>query len=306
MLAASHRQIDDDVVKALEKLHAMNAYTFDEKLDGIRAMAYIDDGCVRLFNRREVDITDRYPDVVDCLQKRFADETYVFDGEIVVLNEDGFSDFAATHRRDAQQNPSAIRRWTEETPATFISFDMLRRGVHEDIRSLTFKTRRIMMRQITDTDVARCNTNGMDMWEHVKQHGLEGLIAKRLTSIYTGGRSNAWIKLKLSQRISALVVGYTPGEGSRKGQIGALTLALLDGRKIVGVGSVGSGFSVDDMRVCIELLNKNQPFIVDVEIQGLTSGQQLRGPSFKGVRNDLELDACTMAQIENAKDPQYR
>lgn len=280
---------------------ASGLWVAELKVDGIRAVATIDGGNVVLHNRRRIDITYRYPDVVAALGRLGINA--VVDGEITVMRE-GRIDFGAAHRRDAQSNARSAAALARTLPATFIAFDVLwLNGI--DIRDLSYERRRARLESLADAGlrVNPASEDGEAMWKYVIEHQLEGLVLKRKDSRYRGRRDPAWVKVKVLKRLSAVVAGYEPGQGHRASTFGALRLALLDGDRIVEIGSVGTGFSNED---CILIWNRikteDHPIIVDVEYMEVGAGGHLRQPSFRGVRNDLEITDCTYDQVKEVTE----
>lgn len=281
---------------------ASGLWSFELKVDGIRAVATIDGGDVVLHNRRHIDVSHRYPDVVTTLGKLGI--TAVIDGEIAVMR-DGRVDFGAAHRRDAQSNARSAAALARTLPATFIAFDVLwLNGI--DIRDLSYERRRARLESLADAGlrVNPASEDGEAMWKYVIEYQLEGLVLKRKDSRYRGRRDPAWVKVKALKRLSAVVAGYEPGQGHRASTFGALRLALLDGDRIVEIGSVGTGFSNED---CILIWNRikteDHPIIIDVEYMEVGAGGHLRQPSFRGVRNDLEITDCTYDQVKEVTHP---
>ena len=138
---------------------------------------------------------------------------------------------------------------------------------------------------------------GLALWAQVVELELEGLIAKRVDSRYVPGRSTSWRKFKLTRRLSAAVRGCTQGTGSRATTFGALQLVLFDGKRPVEIGEVGSGFSELMLVECRRRLAAGEPFVVEVEYAGVSQEHKLRHPVFKGVRDDVVLADCTIAQL---------
>lgn len=286
--------------EAARRLTATGRWAAEVKLDGIRAVATIDGTSVTLHNRRHVDITHRYPDVVQALGKLGI--AAVLDGEIVVMR-DGRTDFAAAHRRDAQGNARDARALAKTLPATFVAFDILELN-HINVRNLSYEKRRTRLETLGAAHVGlRVNPSSDDgeaMWSYVLEHRLEGLVLKRKDSRYRGQRDDAWVKVKSLKRVSAVVYGYTAGRGHRASTFGALRLALLADDTFVPVGSVGTGFSNEDCELIWARLRDEQyyPIIVDVEYMELTNGGHLRQPRFCCLRTDLDLTDCTYDQVK--------
>lgn len=294
MLAAPTELRRDEAAKTLTDTGEWSA---ELKLDGIRACATIDGRSVRLTNRRGLDITFRYPDVV----RRLAVPGIhaVIDGEIVVFGADARPDFAAVHRRDAQAVERSARVLAGRMPATFVAFDVLE-VAGQDVCDQSYQMRRARLERLSGgLDVNPRSDDGQAMWAFVKERRLEGLVLKRKDSRYTGGRSSAWQKVKLVHTLSAVVCGTEPGKGHRARTFGALRLAVInDAGEIVEVGSVGSGFSNADCETIAARIRKGDlPIIVEVEYLEFPNGQ-LRQPVFRGLRMDLEVTDCTLSQLE--------
>lgn len=303
MLAQPHKTINPDVNTALTTLARSGDWFFDIKWDGVRCMAHIVDGKVELWNRRGVNITYRYPEVVEVLAKEWPNGHNIFDGEIICFGDNGLPDFPRIHKRDAQSNERSAAALAAKYPATFMAFDIVAfRG--DDVRRLPYTSRRALLRtemegrNTTVVQWSRSEPNGDAMWDFIKQRSMEGLIAKRKGSIYTGGRSASWVKLKPTSTLSALVSGVDPGTGHRASTFGALFLSLLDkDHNLVGIGKVGTGFKDADLQMMVGLIQGGQPIIVEVEYQEVSPNGQLRFPVWKGVRTDVGLLDCTTEQL---------
>lgn len=281
------------VVNALQE---QGTWWFEAKFDGVRAvLSRTSRGGIQITNRRQVDITYRYPDV----EERFEgiDFVGVLDGEIICVDAAGRPAFERAHRRDAQATAAAARRLSLTLPATFVPFDVLEVG-GKDVRPEPYTARRMRLGTMLagEKDVWSISSqDGAAMWSVVTSWNLEGLVAKLGTSSYTPGRSQHWLKLKSTKRISALVSGYTPGKGSR-GAVGALTLVLYDtqAQALVPIGKVGSGLSAQDLRTAAQQLEAKVPTVVDVEYLEVSASGQLRMPVFKGFRQDVPIEECTI------------
>ncbi|MEO6159058.1 MAG: hypothetical protein ABIQ39_15685, partial [Ilumatobacteraceae bacterium] len=108
MLADQSKKTAPLVDDALNALHGTGDYYFDLKWDGIRCLAYVTEDVVQLINRNRVDITYRYPEVVEALGKAYAGRSVVLDGEVICL-KDGVPTFDRAHKRDAQASAPAAQ-----------------------------------------------------------------------------------------------------------------------------------------------------------------------------------------------------
>jgi bifunctional non-homologous end joining protein LigD len=295
MLAARDNAGTDLTLARLSR----EGWWFELKFDGIRAViTRTSAGDVMIFNRRRRDITYRYPDVARDVAA-MSGFVGTVDGEIVVTDEQGHPDFAAVHRRDAQQSPRAAQLAARAHPAQFIAFDILEGPDLNDVRSLPYGVRRELLGVVfAGGRVSPASQDGATLWAFVQANALEGLIAKRPDSTYKAGRHGSWVKLKSTKRISALVCGVKAGKGSR-GPIGALTLCLWDPATstLVGIGSVGSGLSEADLRWMHEHVGTGAPIVVEVEFLEVSASGQLRMPVFRGVRRDIAASECTVGSL---------
>jgi len=281
---------------------ASGQWLWDTKWDGVRAIVVAEGGHVRLRNRRGADISARYPDLTSALAALLTD--VVVDGELVVLRG-GRPDFAAIHRRDAQQGDFSIRLAARQFPATLIAFDLLAEG-GRDLRGQPLEVRLGRLDELAaawpaDGPVRRsvvCE-DGVALWAQVRALGLEGVVAKRRGSRYVGRRSPAWCKFKTTSRLTAIAIGYEPGQGARAGKVGALKLVLVaPDASLLLVGKVGSGLTEADLAVCKQTLDAGVPLVVEVEALSVSRDGKLRNPAFKGVRSDVEPAACVSSQLD--------
>jgi bifunctional non-homologous end joining protein LigD len=264
-------------------------WAFEPKYDGIRCLA---PGDGRLLSRSGNDITARFPEIA-------PPDGYALDGEVIITDPDTCEpSFALVSRRTARNAATADR------PAVYVVFDVLAAG-GDDTRRLPYEERRGLLRAVPLTgqcQVIAQQGDGPAMWDLAMQFGMEGVVAKHLRSAYHPGRSDRWLKLKKSRRVSCVVVGAERGSGHRAGTFGALFLALRDGGGIREVGKVGSGFDAGDLAAVIALLAGGQPFVVDVDCMEITAGGRLRFPVYVGVRDDISVLDCTVDQLRGGAD----
>jgi bifunctional non-homologous end joining protein LigD len=181
-------------------------FLFEVKWDGVRTLAFVEAGSYRLVNRRQNDMTDRYPEF------GFLPDLpsgTVLDGEVVVLRQ-GKSNFGLLESREHARRPLTIRSLARTLPATFMAFDLLFDG-YRSCMSLPLQERRRRLAEL----VARLKNpqllfsesitgSGTRLFKEASARGLEGIVAKRRDSRYTPGkRSGAWIKIKPQKQPSA-------------------------------------------------------------------------------------------------------
>ncbi|MGN6126487.1 MAG: ATP-dependent DNA ligase [Humibacter sp.] len=289
-------------------------WVFEDKWDGIRALAYVVDGAVRLVTRNGHDVTAQYPELTEIAASLRSPA--VIDGEIVALN-DGRPDFGLLQQRMNLQNETEISRAAAKVPVRYFAFDILKLDGH-DITDEEYEVRRAALAHVV-TDRHRGvlqvpdDVPGpiADAMEHSRAAGLEGIVAKDRESTYASGkRSSAWVKVKHHRTQEIVVGGWRPGEGRRANGIGSRLVGIPDGRKLDYVGRVGTGFRDADLDEIAERLDaiatSTNPFadvpaadargvhwvkptlVGEVEFGEWTKGGRLRQPSWRGWRTDKD------------------
>ena len=288
-------------------------YGFEIKWDGIRALAYIDGGRIRLVNRNGRDTTSQYPELRE-LGREAGALQMILDGEVVAFDEAGRPSFERLQGRMHLASDSAVRRRMEDTPVAYMIFDVLFLEGHSTLE-LPYTERRRLLDEQLKLEGPNWRTpsyhagDGKAMLEASRERGLEGVIAKRLDSAYyPGRRTDFWLKIKNVQRQEAVIGGWMPGEGRRLDSIGSLTVGYYEGDKLVYAGNVGTGFKEADLVKLKKLLEplrrKDSPFtgrqpkkgaqfvepklVAEIEFLEWTRTWTLRAPSFKGLRDDRD------------------
>ena len=284
-------------------------WLWEPKLDGIRALAFVDDGKVELRSRRGVDVTKQYPGLVEAL-KRQPVKSLLLDGEICALDADGVPRFQLLQPRINLLRGDNTRV-DAENPVVFFAFDVLYLDGY-DLKSVPLRERKALLHsRVQVLDNLRLLTSiegdGRDVNEGATALGFEGVVGKRADSRYEPGvRSRAWLKVKSVAQQEFLVGGYTPGEGGRKSTFGALALGYWDDGKLRYAGNVGSGFDDAELAGVRQALSKLEveqssfadpvegvsfvrpELIVEVKFAEWTKDGRLRAPVFLGVRDDIE------------------
>lgn len=206
------------------------------KWDGYRLLASRDHDSLRLASRKGTDWTGRFSKVEAALLA-LPVRQFKLDGELVVLDAQGRSDFAALQR-------SLVG--SSNAPVSCVAFDLLQlEGV--DVTEVAQIDRKRLLEALLAKKPSRFLTysqhivgRGPEVFAASRREGLEGILSKRVDAPYVDGRSTRWLKVKHSDGTEAVVVGYTAPQGSRAG-LGALMLALREGRGWRYVGRVGTG-----------------------------------------------------------------
>lgn len=292
MLAERGRQED------LDKLAAAG-YVFDLKIDGIRALVRTDGTPeVMMTSRNDLDLSARFPELVAALTA-LNTPGVTLDAEIAVPDRSGLPSWPLTQRRTAQR--SAPGRLARDLPAVLYAFDVLELD-GTDTTTWPFRQRRATLEQLATGWDGRlsttvCSPEPWSLWQLVRAHHLEGVIAKRGDSRYHRGRSRDWIKVKAMQTVSALVGGveWAGAEGTSEPRSLQLFLVGPAG-DLVPVGNASAGVSAPMRRRLIAGL-RHPPVVVEVEYSEVTAAGVLRHPVVRAVRSDVDVLACGTDQL---------
>lgn len=223
---------------------------YEIKWDGFRGIARAARGAFSLTSRTGQDLTPQFPELEEVATFLQGHEV-VLDGEIVVLDEHGVSRFELLQKHSA-------------TPGTahYMAFDLLFIDGESLLRK-PWKERRERLEALIGKGgqhVHVPDTLGTDPGVALavsRDLGLEGAIAKRISSVYQGGkRARTWLKVKHVRSQDAIVVGWSPGQNSRTGTLGSLLLAVHEGEDLTYIGKAGSGFSDEALRVAQQVLGE--------------------------------------------------
>jgi bifunctional non-homologous end joining protein LigD len=324
---------------AVNKPFNDNKWDFEIKWDGVRAILFYrkSRNILEIRSRTSKSIIHRYPEIIDAIKTSpiiRCKDSVVLDGEIVVLDKQGHPDFQSHQRRMNVKNSLDIQHLSNEIPATFYIFDIL----HIDgksLETLEFWKRREVLSRALDLNlnqnveqVIRISEyfegNGIGLFENIRALNLEGILAKDKQSKYLqGARTTDWLKIKNIQTQDCVVIGYTPGEGNRKGYFGSLLLAVCDRGEYVFVGHSGSGF---DFQQIVAIFNKLQKVItsespvsyipytnrdpvwvrphlvVEVKFDGWTKDKIMRAPIFLRVIDDKKPQECTLEKPKHLEE----
>ncbi len=290
-------------------------WLFEVKWDGYRIAVHIEVGRVRILTRGGHDWTHRFPMIAAAAEK-LSVATAIIDGEAVVLDEQGRSDFGLLQKSLGGTSGSA-----KSSDAIFVAFDLIYFDGH-DLRSMELSSRRHVLEDLIPAETPgiifseTIEAEGDALLASACNFGLEGIIAKHRDSSYRSGRHGDWLKIKCVQSDSFFIVGYEPSTNALGG-IGSLLLAAYCGDDIVYVGSVGTGFKeahANKLRAVLDRLKCERPpvaykgarmnviwvqptIIAEVEYRAWTHEGKLRHASFKGIR-DMQ-DNAVVLQLAN-------
>jgi bifunctional non-homologous end joining protein LigD len=308
--SALPRQVKPMLATLVDKPFDDKDWLFEVKWDGYRAIAIMDGASVSLQSRNDKSFDEKFYPVHEALVKWKLHA--VLDGEIVVINENGISDFGA------------LQNWRSEADGEliFYLFDILWLDGH-DLRGLPLTERRRILETLPfPSGNIRLSegfvSSGIQLFNSVKKVGLEGIIAKKLDSIYhENERTREWLKIKTQKRQEVVIGGYTRNEGSSK-LFSSLLVGVYNKDGLIYTGKVGTGFNHKTQQEMLKLFKpfiiKTAPFtsvpdinkpsrfrpdppgakavwlkpklVCEVSFTEMTSDGLMRHPSFEGMRSD--------------------
>ena len=309
----------ENVVPMLARLSELprddGKWAVEVKWDGIRAIAYCKPGRVELQTRNLNDVTVQYPEVRR-ITRALGSHEAVLDGELVAFDENGRPSFERLQQRIHNTDPNVVKRRMKSHPVVYVVFDLL----YLDGADLTCEPygRRRELLEGLDLNGESWQTPGhsvghaKELLAASREQGLEGVMLKRVDSFYAPGkRTGAWLKVKNVSRQEFVIGGWTPGEGRRSKQLGALLVGYFEGDGAEPVlrygGKVGTGFTESDLAGLTARLapleQKQSPFgagpktpkgarfvepclVAEVEFRELTKEGMVRHGAFKGLRED--------------------
>jgi bifunctional non-homologous end joining protein LigD len=309
-----------------------DAWLHEIKFDGYRMLARFERGRVRMFTRTGQDWTERFAAIAEAVSELPCRDA-VLDGEVVVLEPDGTSDFQALQ--------NALRR-RDDAELVYYVFDLLHLDGF-DTTAAPLESRKRLLEALVDTlprgtpvrYSAHVAGKGEAFFDEACRRHLEGVISKRRDAPYHSARTRDWLKVKCGRRQEFVIGGYTDPSGARAG-LGALLVGVHDERGALRyAGKVGTGFDHDTLvdleRRLRGLARQDSPFadaprgrtmhwvdpklVCEVVFTEWTADGRLRHPSFQGLREDKpaksvrrETPAAPRAgtragDVESAREP---
>ncbi|MGN1201561.1 MAG: DNA ligase D [Candidatus Caccovivens sp.] len=282
-------------------------WLFEIKFDGFRTLAFLEDGKARLVSRNNKDFTSKFKEIADALEDFSKGRAMVLDGEIVVFDERGRSDFGALQSYLKSPNGKSL---------VYIVFDILALdGVDLRQRPLIERKKKLQeaLKYTPENIVVSdfVEGKGDECFDVAQKLGLEGIIGKNKKSAYHGERNEDWVKCKCYKRQEFVVGGFTCKDKNVDGLSSLLLGAYDENGKLQFCGRTGSGLKGSDVKQLLNLFDvtKHNPFekklgaqageklffvepkvVVEVQFTEWTHEQVLRQASYKGIRQDKEAN----------------
>jgi bifunctional non-homologous end joining protein LigD len=291
-------------------------WVFELKYDGYRLLAEAGVGRSQLRYRSGLDPTDRYPEITAAL-RALPIPGLVLDGEVVAFDAEGRPDFARLAGRAQLTRASEIHRASGTSPVTYVVFDLIAAAGY-DLRGLPLLVRKALLARFCPTLGPlrygdHIPAQGEAFLAQVIKLGLEGVVAKRVSSPYRATRSRDWQKLKADPEADFAVCGYTAPQGTRTG-LGALHLCVRVGDTWRWAGKVGSGLDDKQLAQLRKELDDRPDWrptfprpegsgdarwiapelVVQVRYREWLKDTGLRFPVFMRLRRDKSAEECLM------------
>lgn len=285
---------------------------YEMKWDGVRALVECADGRTRLTSRNDKDMTVSYPELHGLATALGHDA--LLDGEIVAFDQAGRPSFGLLQQRMHISKAADAAKRAEQAPAVFLAFDLVEldgvslldqpyRDRRELLESLELSAAHWQVPPAFDGDAEQALAVS-------REHGLEGIVAKRLDSRYQAGRrSHDWLKIKFVKTQEVVLGGWRPGQGRRTSTIGSLLLGVPTPEGLRYAGHVGTGFSeemLNELSARLTALERpSSPFsellpsadrrdahwvkptlVGEVAFTEWTADHRLRHPAWRGLRPD--------------------
>ena len=291
-------------------------WLFEVKWDGVRVLAFVDNGTARLQSRTGHSANDRYPEVAG-LSRLLTLKQAIVDGEVVALDPDGRPSFQLLQNRGR-----------EPVPIQFVAYDLLYADGRSLLRVPLEDRKRLLQNVLRQTATFRVSEHivgsGKSFYAAARQQHLEGIIAKLRDSPYQPGvRSHAWLKLKTELTQEVVIGGFTAPRAGRK-YFGALIVGVNEDGRLTYAGHVGVGFTEHTLEAVHgalqPLIQKACPFegtppranekptwvkpelVCEVKFSEWTRDGRLRQPVFLGLRDDVDPRTVRRERAEDAAE----
>ena len=237
-------------------------FLYEVKWDGYRIISRKEKRKVKLYSRKGLDYTAKYPEIAAALSH--LPHNAVIDGEVVVLNHEGKPDF------------DALQRYKKGDTIVYYVFDLLWLEGYSLLKTSLVERRSILEKIIHDNALVKLSAafdDGIALYNQVKDLGLEGIVAKQRHSIYEPGkRVRSWLKIPTEIRQEFVIGGWTESSSGRSFR--SLLFGYYDDGKLIYAGHAGGGYKEAEMPHMLRRLKRleidSSPFEGDVETDATT------------------------------------
>jgi len=246
------------LAKAADEIPAGEGWLYEPKWDGFRALVFFDGAGLYLQSRDLKPLGRYFPELEEGLRSALPGRL-ILDGEIVIARGEAL-DFEALQLR-IHPAESRVRMLAEQTPASFVAFDILAIG-DEDLRRQPFGRRRELLEQtlakvgppVYMTPATRDRALAQDWFDRFEGAGLDGVIAKRLDQPYQPG-VRSMLKIKHLRTVDCVVGGFRWNRGEEGRSVGSLLLGLYDGSGVLHHVGHTSSFKAQEKRELVAFLD---------------------------------------------------
>ncbi|MEA4841976.1 MAG: DNA ligase D [[Clostridium] symbiosum] len=310
-------KVDVQLAKLVNQVPQGDDWIYEMKYDGYRIVAFVESNQVRLVTRNGNDYQKRFYEIASSLINWAGSRSMVLDGEMVITDASGKTDFQALQ--------NYLKNGKSEK-LTYIVFDLLALD-GKDLRNHTIMKRK----EILETLIKDAPPNlyysryirgmGQESFAAACKAGMEGIVGKKVDSIYSGSRNGDWIKLKCEKRQEFVIGGYALTDKKSRG-VSALLLGVYEGESFIYAGRAGTGMSEKDMTVLEEefshIKRLESPFqtppkcrtqeeitwlepllVAEIKFAEWTKENLLRQASFQGIRTDKSPKEVKREKSEN-------
>jgi ATP-dependent DNA ligase len=288
-------------------------WAYEPKLDGFRAIVFVDGEETYVQSRGGKDLGRYFPEL------SFAAGRWVLDGELVIRDSEGKLEFDALQER-IHPAQSRIDLLSAEIPADYVVFDLLAEG-EESLLEAPLSERRARLERLAEPAGLELTPLTPDAAQAERWLGsIEGVMAKQLDAPYVPGKRKGMAKVKRERTIDCVVMGWRPGK--EEGTVGSLILGLYDSGELRSVGHI-SGFSAAAKRSMLAMLapletgasGSAEPsrwtggrdlewvelrpeLVIEVGYDHAASGRIRHGARFHRFRDDKAPGECLFEQLD--------
>ncbi|MCS7123566.1 MAG: ATP-dependent DNA ligase [Candidatus Aenigmarchaeota archaeon] len=299
------------------------------KYDGFRAQIHKDFDKIWIFSRRQEDVTNQFPDIVECCKKNIKANQCIVEGEIWAIDEDNkplpFQKLSQRIHRKYE-----IEKMIKEIPVQLNLFDIVFVD-GKTLFNLPLKERRNILFEIVreeerkikiaESIIPKTIDEIKNFYKKAKELKQEGIMIKNLDAPYIFGRHvGGWYKIKETmESLDLVIIGATWGEGARARWLTSYLLACRDENtgKLLSCGMMSTGLTEEEYQMLTDILSKDiikqsgrdvivKPrIVIEVGYQEIQkspnyeSGYALRFPRFIRIRDDKSIEECdTLSRVD--------